>query len=71
MITTTTAPGAARVETHPTPRPGVRTFSWALSKAASAELRITGDALFQAEADRLRQYIELTVKAVLDEGTGA
>jgi hypothetical protein len=45
-------------------QPKPRQFSWALSKEASAELRITGE-LAKAEADRLRQYVELTVGALV------
>jgi len=41
-----------------------RMYSWALSKGISAELRIMGDPLTKVDADRLRQYVDLTVNAL-------
>lgn len=42
-------------------------FVWALSKDASAELRLVGEKLTKEEADRLRQYIDLTLAALVSE----
>ncbi len=42
-----------------------RSYSWPLSKDVSVELRIIGDPLTKAEADRLRQYVDLTVSALV------
>lgn len=44
-----------------------RSYSWALSKDVSAELRIVGDPLTKAEAERLRQYVDLTLGALVAE----
>ena len=58
-------------QTSPAPARGgkPRTYSWALSKDVSVELRIVGDPLTKAEADRLRQYVDLTVSALVVEGS--
>ncbi len=44
-----------------------RSYSWALSTDSSAELRIVGDSLTKAEAERLRQYVDLTLAALVTE----
>lgn len=52
------------------PVPGVHTarvYSWALSKDVSAELRITGDSIKKSHAERLRQYVDLTMAALAAE----
>lgn len=41
--------------------------SWVLSKDVSVELRIAGDLRTKAEAERLRQYVDLTVGALIAE----
>ena len=46
---------------------GGRAYLWALSKDVAAELRITGTPLTKAEADRLRQYLDLTISALVAE----
>lgn len=46
-----------------------RSYSWALSKDVSAELRLVGDPLTKAEAERLRQYVDLTLGALVVEGS--
>jgi hypothetical protein len=46
-----------------------RAYSWALSKDVSAELRIVGDPLTKAEAERLRQYVDLTLGALVVESS--
>lgn len=45
-----------------------RLYSWALSKDVSARLEITGDPLTKEQAERLRQYVDLTVSALAAEG---
>jgi hypothetical protein len=44
-------------------------YSWALSQATSAELRLSGARLTKAEAERLRQYLDLTIGAITDDTT--